>query len=290
MGKRPGPWAVGVAVWVLVLAGGAVWASRTGAATSRDQLTIGQARPAVDRAVAQVVLSTVAGTAVADTIVTVSGFEKIEDCRVTPVRTGARYHRVVRIYTGKGTEAAVLRRIAVVLPAGYRVRVSSGDEATMSGDAGEFVSLIGSTTGPGQLRIAAETGCRPTGDVAEDPPPASPDPAGSASVSPGPVSPGPVSSGREPLAAAARLLATLGLRYGAAVRRGVPCPDGKRMETVELTAPRLRLDQAAVETVTGRLGTVVLADLDLIAYRDGATDVVLRIGSAETFVTATVRC
>src|SRR5262245_12522739 len=118
-GPKPArPWIVAVVVaWTALLAGGIVWAVRRGEPTAREQTTVAQARPVVDRAAAQ--LATAAGSD-GLAVVAISGFERAGTCSVTVVRSGVRYHRVVTAVVQPGTELELLRRVAARLPASYR--------------------------------------------------------------------------------------------------------------------------------------------------------------------------
>ena len=56
----------------------------------REQTTIGNARPVVDRAIVDVVAAAGAGPVVA-----VSGFDRVRSCKITPVRSGVEFRRDV---------------------------------------------------------------------------------------------------------------------------------------------------------------------------------------------------
>ena len=148
--------------WVLVLLGTGVWYSFHGSPTVREQTTIAQAQPRVDEAVSRVLAA--AGTG---PVPAVSGYEKTEDCRVTPVRAGARYERSVRLYTHAGDEVPLLGRIASGLPGGYQAKLR-GD--SLVADAGYYVAVTGIVEQPGVVRVFAGTGCRTLGhEPASDP-------------------------------------------------------------------------------------------------------------------------
>lgn len=157
-----------IVAWSLALIVGGVWYSRTGAPTERDQTTIAQALPVVDQAVAAVLRA--AGP---EPVPVLSGFEKSSDCRVTPVRHGAKYQRTLWLYTGRGDERALLDRIAAGLPAGYKARAAGTSNPTLFADAGLYVAVNGTVPEAGGVRIVVATGCRVPGDI-----PATPDPTG----------------------------------------------------------------------------------------------------------------
>ncbi|MEN3310631.1 MAG: hypothetical protein V7603_6833, partial [Micromonosporaceae bacterium] len=153
--------------WALALVGTGIWYSFHGTPTVRDQTTIAQAAPHVDDAVGKVLA--VAG---ADPVPAVSGYQKVADCGLTPVRAGARYQRSVRLYTRVGAERDLLGRVAAGLPRGYRAKMSG---RSLAADAGYYVALTGGVEQPGVVKIVASTGCRalghqPAGDPDAQPP------------------------------------------------------------------------------------------------------------------------
>jgi hypothetical protein len=160
------------AAWGLLLAVSGIWYSWHGRPTDRDQTTVARAEPVVAQAIADVVRA--AGGSVVPAL---SGFEKTGDCSVTPVRDGAEYQRVVRLYTPAGGEPAVLDRIARGLPARYRAvaRHSAGGAVhTFSADAGYYVAVTGTVERAGLVAVQARTGCRPLGQRPAADPGASP--------------------------------------------------------------------------------------------------------------------
>ena len=94
-------------VWGLLLTAGGVWYSFHGRPTAREQTTIAEAGPVVDRALENVVRA--AGPAA---VPAVFGFDKVSDCDVTPVRGGVAYERVLWLFTPAGGEAAFERGVS----------------------------------------------------------------------------------------------------------------------------------------------------------------------------------
>ena len=93
--KRPRAWVVTVVVvWVVALAATGGWALAKGAPTAREQTTVTDALPVVDRAVALI-----AGAAGVDgqAVAAISGFDRVGDCSITLVRPGERYQRTVTV-------------------------------------------------------------------------------------------------------------------------------------------------------------------------------------------------
>jgi hypothetical protein len=151
------------AAWTLVLLLGGVWYAWHGRPSVREQTTIAQAAPTVDRAIGQVIAAAGAGVVPA-----ITGYDKLESCAVTPVRIGARYDREVWLAAAPGTESGLLDRIAAGLPAGYRpvaTHPSTGGSPAprLAADAGDYVAISGSVDRSGLVRITASTGCRPLG-------------------------------------------------------------------------------------------------------------------------------
>jgi hypothetical protein len=218
--------------WVLVLVGTGTWYSFHGSPTIREQTTIAQAQPRVDEAVGRILVA--AGTG---PVPAVSGYEKTADCRVTPIRAGARYERFVRLYTPVGDEVALLGRIAGGLPSGYRAELR-GD--SLFADAGYYVTVTGVVEQPGVVHVVAGTGCRPLGhEPAIDP------------------------TGEPPAAVRAaidRVLHVLGAGTAQWSTHTLPCG----VRTVEATAPA---GSGSLRTAL-HPADAVLGSADAVAYRD----------------------
>lgn len=148
---------VGTAVWAVLLAALTWWSVRTDEPTVREQRSIGQAAPVVDRAIGRLVAA-LDGTAWA---MTPAHAEK--GCRVTPASEGTELTRGVDVLVAEGGERAVLDRVADALPESWRAGVRDGvDGPLLRADAGEFVLVEGEVPAPGRVRFTAVTGCRPT--------------------------------------------------------------------------------------------------------------------------------
>ena len=147
--------------WGLVLVTTGIWYSFHGRPTAREQTTVAQAQPVVDRAAGAVVHA--AGTAA---VPAVFGFDKVSDCDVTPLRGGVKYERAVWLYTTAGGEPDLLQRIADALPGRYKAQVhhpADGGLPTLTADAGFFVTVEGSIPGSGLVTVEVGTGCRSLG-------------------------------------------------------------------------------------------------------------------------------
>jgi hypothetical protein len=249
---------------VLLLAGG-VWYAQHGRPSVREQTTIGNARPVVDRAIVDVVSA--AGGA---PVVAVSGFDEISTCAITPVRQGADYKRVVRLYVPPGAESAVLDTIARGLPPSYGALARTGGTLTLYADAGDYVAVTGTVPAPGQVQIQALTGCRPATGAQVAEPPA---PAGSPQV-----------------AAMGPVLGALGAPAPATVTvADLACPSGA-LRTVQATLPPGHAP-ASLATALGRLSAApAAATPNLYAYRDGPVDIVVLSSGGTVTISATTRC
>jgi hypothetical protein len=254
-----------VAAWALVLGVAAYLSARGGPPTAREQTSVADARPAVDRAVADIV------GASGDAVAAVGEFTRIGACRISAVRDGERWEQAVTLYTRPGGAPALLDRLARGLPDDYRARVrhsANGKVHTLRADAGHFVAVSGGTSGAGAVRLVVATGCR-AGSRLPD-----------AGASPDPPT----------RAAAQRVFDALGLRASAWQAREVPCPGGGRLPVV--TA---RSDPGAQPgPLPATLSTIgpdpVTAQPDVYAFRRGETSVVVSLREGVVTATATGPC
>jgi hypothetical protein len=249
-----------------------IWSIRHGEPTAREQTTVAQAQPTADRAAAELATAVLAD---GQTVVAISGFDRLGDCRVTVVRTGARYRREVLAFVPAGTERALLDRVAARLPDSYRATVRRGSVPRLAADVGLFVQLRGDVSGSGQVRFAVDTGdCRPEGDVATRGDLATPG--------------GPPSVGRAPAEA---VLTALGVPAAQWTTHGLSCANGAPLWTVEAVsepvAARPELGTALTKAVDG---ASVLASPEAYAYRSGSVGVAVRTVGSRIVVTATTPC
>ena len=258
--------AVGVAAWVAVIGALAYHSLRNDPPTAREQTTIAAALPTVDEALARI-----AQALGADPVVAVlNPYHKINgDCRITTFRDGARFERVLTVYTRAGAEPAALDRLSTALPKQYRPIVRHKNTThTFEADAGNFVAVRGGIDGPGRLRFAADTGCRPY--------------------------PEPVREAPAPEADRAAVQAVLdALRLPGPQWRvtTLPCPSGDPLWTVEAvavgTAPPVL---SSLGETSARGAVVVQANQEVYAYRTGSTGVAVRASGATVTVSATTGC
>jgi len=252
------------AVWLLVVGLSAWWGLTHADPTDRDQTTVAEARPVVDEAIARVAATVTAdGTGV----VAVSSFERMASCEISVVRDGERYRRGLVAVVPPGSEAELLARVADALPDAYRAGVRRGGEPRLNADAGFWVQLTGSVSGPGEVRFLADTGdCRPAGDVdAADPTPS------------------------VPADAVAEVLSRLDQGTGTRTSASVSCVDGGQLGTVEVRVDPYPgdLDVALADLEPT---TVVVQSPRLYAYRSGNTQVAVRAHDDVTIITATTGC
>lgn len=271
--RRPRRWLVVVAVvWALILAGGAAWAIGHGRATAREQTTIEQARPAVDRAIADLA---VAAAGDGRSVVAISGFERVAGCRITVFRQGARYERSLTVLVPVEEEAAVLDRVARALPARFDARVYGGPAPRLVADPGDYVAVAGRIQSPGEIRFVADTGCR------SEP--------GAVAASDSPVAADAVAEQRTEV-----LLTTLRADASAETHTyRVPCPDGGFISTVEahatLPATTAPLDVMLAPTLPrDTAGSArAVSTPDLVYFRVGSVSVIARTVDDDLLIAAT---
>lgn len=268
-----GRWlAVGSAVWAVALVAVAVISFHRDPPTVREQRSIAQAAPVVDRAVGELVA---AGQG-ADVALEITARRLEAGCRLTPSWTGATLERslIVRVVSDAGP--ALLERVAERLPVAYRAAMRPNLDGTgdrLRADAGQFVAINGSVTAPGVVTLTARTGCRPQSpgfDPAADPRPA-------------------VGADGDARTALARMRA-VGIERQATV--AVPCPTGGgRLAWTDRASGRAVLGPEQRAALTGRAGAVVVVDTAAqLAVSTGTTSVVVRVDGARLDAASTTAC
>ncbi|MEV0152758.1 hypothetical protein AB0H57_03320 [Micromonospora sp. NPDC050686] len=259
--RRRFRWLLAAVVAWAALLGVLTWVSvRDDPPTVREQRTLAQAGPVVDRAVGELV------GAAGDRVVVLQPERVERGCRLTPALGGATLERAVEVLDPGADPRAVLTEMADRLPTGWLAGVRvTGDGPRLRADAGEFVLVEGRPAGGDRLRLTVRTGCRPVG-AGYRPPAAQGGPAADA------------------LAAALR---TLGQSTVPAVPQvAAPCPGGDR----QARTARVTLDQAPAEPARALApvagDAVVLETPEVYAYRQGAVTVAL----AGPDLTATTGC
>ncbi|MFI6130912.1 hypothetical protein [Micromonospora sp. NPDC051141] len=160
-GRRRQRWLlVATVVWAVLLAGLTWWSVRTDPPTVKEQRSLSQAGPVVDRAIGE--LTAAIGSAGVPALLP----DRLErGCRVTPIDAGASLERGIEVATADGDVRELLRGVADRLPPEWRAGVSTFDgEPLLRADAGDFVAVEGRSGGPGRVLLTADTGCRPVGD------------------------------------------------------------------------------------------------------------------------------
>jgi hypothetical protein len=255
-------------LWIIALAVGGGWYAVHGKPSVREQTTIGSARPVADRAIVDVVSAAGGGPVVA-----VSGFDRVKSCKITPVRSGAEFRRVVDLYTSPGSESAILHMIASGLPARYHAHAVSSAKLRLDADAGDYVAVDGTVPTPGLIRVVAATGCRQdSGAAVGEPSPPAASPA---------------------VAAAAPILGALGRpAVSYATVADLACPSGGSLRSVQATLPPGSAPASLATTLRTLAATPAAANRTTYAFRSGAVDVVIVANptSHAVTVTATTRC
>ncbi len=251
-------------LWALLLAG-LTWLSvRDDPPTVREQRTLAEAAPVVDRAVGE--LARAAGPA---GLLELGPARVSAGCRVTPLADGARLRREVGVLASAGTERTVLTGIADRLPANWRAGVGTGlDGPELRADAGEFVAVAGRPTGDGRLRLTVDTGCRPPG-AGHDPTPAT-------------------TAGPETAALTAALTALGRPTADAPDLVTAPCPDGTLARTARSAAGPGPAETGALAALAG--GAPLLDNPPVYAYRTGDVTVLAELGPDAARVAATLGC
>ncbi|MEU4472294.1 hypothetical protein [Micromonospora sp. NPDC023888] len=255
--------------WAVLLAA-LTWTSvRTDPPTVREQRSLNQAGPVVDRAVGE--LARAAGAAA---LLELSPPRIAAGCRVTPFAEGARLRREISVLAPAGTEQAVLADIADRLPARWRAGVGSGlDGPELHADAGEFVAVEGRPTVDGRLLLFVDTGCRPVGSGYQ--------PARSTVAGP---------EAAALTAALTAALAALG-RPGDAAPEPVtaPCPGGGSARTVwSAGGPGPAASPDALAPLADN--APLLDKPPVYAYRTGPVTVLADLAPDDTRLAATVGC
>jgi hypothetical protein len=258
---------VAAVVWAVVLGVTGYLAARSGPPTAREQTSLAQGRAGVDQALAQV--ATAAGP---DSVAALSAYGLASGCRITTARDGTDLSRVIQLYTPAGSERALLDRLASALPAAYRARIPRpiGSAApTLRADAGDFVALRAQSTGPGEVRVEAEGGCRTGTDLGTSE-----------------TGPAPTSAERAPVESILRALNASDPQWHA---YQAACQGGGAVRTVEAdsaTATTPGPLPVALKAVQGG-GVPVLSQPQRYAYRAGSTAVAVRVRDGGITVTAT---
>ncbi|MFG1870209.1 hypothetical protein [Micromonospora arborensis] len=253
------------AAWAVLLALLAWMSVRDDPPTVREQRTLGQAGPVVDRAVGE--LSRAAGAA---GLLELSPPRVASGCRVTPFADGARLRREVGVLAPTGTERAVLVGIAERLPASWRAEVGPGlDGPELHADAGEFVAVEGRPTVDGRVRLIVDTGCRPVGSG---------------------YTAAPATAAGAEAAALTAALGALGRPSEAAPELvTAPCPGGGLARTARSAGgPGPASSTDALAPLAGK--APLLDNPPVYAYRTGPVTVLAELSPEATQLAATVGC
>lgn len=260
----------GTVAWAVLLTALTVYSTRTDGPTVREQRSLTQAGPLVDRAA-----GALAAAAGPDVAVELAAPQVAEGCRLTPLRSGATLEREVLVRVGADSDPRpLLDRIADRLPAEYRAGVRLTDDGPrLRADGGEFVTIEGWLSGEGLIRLTADTGCRPVDDG---------------------YTPPSADAGTEQ-AMLERLLQALGHSAASTPELvAAPCPEAGRSSRTARVAvqPHLR-SQPLAPTVGPLVGpdAVVLVDsADVYAARSAATSTVVETADDRLHLAVTTTC
>ncbi|SBT52135.1 hypothetical protein GA0070621_4313 [Micromonospora narathiwatensis] len=229
--------------WGVLLAGLTWWSVRHDPPTVREQRSLDQAGPVVDRAVGELLAAV--GR---DGVPAIAPDQLDRGCRITPLEDGAELTRGVEVVVAGDDVGGLLQRMADRLPSQWRagVRTSAGGPI-LRADAGEFVAVEGRSTGPGRALVTATTGCRPIGT--------------------GYRAPGPTGAERES-AEASRALAAWGDAAGPVEVLAAPCPSGGTARTARAESAGGASDTPLAGAFRDTVGAPAVRDTaDLYAAR-----------------------
>jgi hypothetical protein len=251
---------IGAALWAVLLVAAATWSAEHGKPTVREQTTIVEALPTLDKAVAAVVTAAVGPRAV----VGVGGYERTDASCKAGNRTGERYQRLATVFVTPGTEADVIDRVGAALPKDWDATVRHTDAVhALRADAGFYVRLVGDLAGPGEIRFTADTGCRQRGGTVPQPPAAGSPPS------------------------ATEVLARLGVTGGGPASFAVRCASRSELSVITVSAPRPSGPLAGA--LPAGVEPIVKRD-DLVVFATGGVGYAVRLRAENVQVTAANGC
>lgn len=262
--------AAGLAGWIVVLLVVTYVSVRRDEPTVREQRSIEEAGPVVDRTLGDLVAA--AGP---DVVVELAERRLRTGCEITLFRSGAAIDAAITVRAPEADAPEVLDRIASRLPAAYQAGVrhrSDGVAEALRADAGEFVAVEGELIAPGVVSLTVQTGCRPTsGETDERTTPPLP----------------PAQTDEDPV----RVLAALGATDLDPVDLiAVDCP-GEGTARTTRSAGRGTTSRPPGAVLPRPVGTVVVTDTpEVYAYRTGALSVVVESGDGRIRVATTTGC
>ncbi|MBF9131760.1 hypothetical protein I0C86_22745 [Plantactinospora sp. S1510] len=268
--QRSRRWLVaGLVGWIVVLLAVTYVSVRRDEPTVREQRSIEQAGPVVDRTLGDLVAA--AGP---DVVVELAERRLRTGCEITLFRSGAAIDAAITVRAPEAEAPEVLDRIASRLPAAYQAGVrhrSDGAADALRADAGQFVAVEGELVEPGVVRLTVQTGCRPTSGESEERTTSSPPP---------PTEEDPV-----------RVLTALGATDLDPVDLiAVDCP-GQGTARTARSAGRGTSTGPPGAMLPRPVGTVVVTDTpEVYAYRTGAVSVVVESGDGRIRVATTTGC
>ncbi|MBT8228429.1 MAG: hypothetical protein HKP61_19960 [Dactylosporangium sp.] len=265
---RAGWAAIVLVAWTLAVTGFAVRAVRDGRATAPEQMSLPRALSAADLLAGDLM----AAVDAALTVAVMGEYQEVgSSCRITAVRAGSRYERLVTAYVAPGAEADLLSFLASGLAERYETHLTrSADGPVFTAIDRSFVSLRGVSERPGEVKIIIDTGCRPGGF-------------------PEPARPGVDQAPSTLRSAATAAFAAIGLTPGHWAAVSVPCRTGGTTWTVRAWAEG---PSDALPTALRDLGkdTVVVEQPTAVAYRAGDAGTAVRDVDHVVVVASTAVC
>ncbi len=268
-GKRRWWLIVLVGSWIVLLTVLAVWSVGHEKSSVPEQRDIGLAVTDLQRA-AGVVFAAATGP---ERAVVLGELEFMQDCRITPVRSGLVAARNVTVYVSEGGAVAAIDAIAAALPDDYEVDAGpsrGGTRVSMHADAGDFIGIDTNAPSATQtLTLRLTTGCRPSvGD-------GTPDGADPSTATP-------------PLLG--DVLTALGAQPADPAPQTVACPAGGPAGSYTVAGvPEPQNLATSLRTLSG--GTAVIrTDADVRAFRSGTSSVIVAPDADRLRVTVTTAC
>ncbi|HEY8475042.1 MAG TPA: hypothetical protein VIL37_20800 [Natronosporangium sp.] len=145
-----------VAAWAIGLLIAAIWSVHNDPPTVRGQSDLEQGRATLEAAIATVV--EVAGPAANPQV---QPQQLTTGCRISVSRDGTELDQTVVMTVPAGQEGQLLERLAAELPADWDAHYNP-ERNRFRADAGDFVAIRGEVAEPGEVRLTAGTGCRPS--------------------------------------------------------------------------------------------------------------------------------
>jgi hypothetical protein len=320
---------IATAVWALAVAVTAYVAARTGTPTAREQTTLAEARATVDQAVIQVaasagndvvtaisgydlstgcrITSARRGTSL-DRVIrlyTAAGTEpallkRLAQALPRSYHAGLTHRLTDNTPTGSPSSGSSPAPGGWFSPGGSAAPGSSlapsisptpgGSASLLRADAGDYVGLRGEVSGPGEVRVEVDGGCRTGSDLG----------VAATNPEPTPSERAPALAALAALSSAASSSSASGGALGGARADQwrtyqATCPKGGTLRTTEVISQPFAVSRPLPELLRASgpaLGspTIVLAEPQRYAYSTGTTGMAIRADTDSVTITATTPC